>query len=277
MNHAVQTAVVAAPSPPGSFGPRWAELVRRFEASGWRTVLVPDTLRTPSPFPALAAAAAVTSTLRVRTWVAAAPFRTPGALVREAAALQALSDGRFELGIGPGRPEAEAETARLGTVWGRAADRISQVVTAVAAVRDQVRPVPPVAVAAGGNVMLAAAVDLTPEPDDRIALAVGPLATVEELSQAANRVHDLAGRRVRLSHQVTGIGEAVPAWLRHNGLNAATMRAHGAAGWFPSDDPAGTAAALVERASTLGIDEVVVPAELTQPFAPVLERLAAGQ
>lgn len=275
MNARVQAAVVAAPAPPGFPGPRWTEFVRGLEADGWRTVLVPDTLRTASPFPALAAAAAVTSTLRVRTWVAAAPFRTPGALVREVSALQSLSDGRFELGIGPGRPEAEGETARLGTAWGRAAERIAQVVAAVAAVREQVTPVPPVAVAAGGNVMLAAAVDLARGPDDRVALAVGPLATVEELSQAANRVHDLAGRRVRLSHQVSGIGEAVPAWLRQNGLDAATMRARGAAGWFAGDDPGTTASALRERAATLAIDEVVVPAELAEPFAPVLERLAA--
>jgi hypothetical protein len=152
-----------------------------------------------------------------------------------------------------------------------------ETLAAVAAVRELVTPVPPVAVAAGGNVMLAAAVDLTRGPDDRIALAVGPLATVDELSQAAKRVHDLAGRRVRLSHQVSGIGDAVPAWLRQNGLDAATMRAHRAAGWFAGDDPGATASVLIERAAALGIDEVVVPAELTQPFAPVLERLAAGQ
>jgi Luciferase-like monooxygenase len=274
MSVAVRTAVVATPAPAGSPGPRWVDLVRRFEAVGWRTVLMPDTLWTPSPFPTLAAAASATSTLRLRTWVVAAPFRTPGALVREVTALQVLSDARFELGIGPGRPDAEAETARLGAVWGRAADRIAQVVAAVTAVREQVRPVPPVAVAAGGNHMIAAAADLTTGPEDRIALAIGPLATADELANAASRVQDLAGRRVRLSHQVSGLGDAVPAGLRRRGIDAATMRERRAAGWFPGDDPDAAAAALAERAEVLGIDEVVVPAELAEAFGPVLHRVA---
>jgi alkanesulfonate monooxygenase SsuD/methylene tetrahydromethanopterin reductase-like flavin-dependent oxidoreductase (luciferase family) len=274
MSMAVHTAVIATPAPTGSPGQRWVDLAQRLEAGGWRTLLVPDTLWTPSPFPTLAAAAAGTSSLRLRTWVVAAPFRTPGALAREVAALQVLSGSRFELGIGPGRPDAEAETARLGAVWGRAAERIGQVVAAVAAVRELVRPVPPMAVAAGGTHMITAAADLVTGPDDRIALAVGPLATADELARAAARVHDVAGRRVRLSHQVSGIGDAVPAWLRQSGLDAGTMREHGAAGWFAGDDPGAAAAALTERAEALGVDEVVVPAELAEPFGPVLERLA---
>jgi alkanesulfonate monooxygenase SsuD/methylene tetrahydromethanopterin reductase-like flavin-dependent oxidoreductase (luciferase family) len=276
MSLAVQTAVIATPAPPGSPGPSWRDLTRRLETDGWRTLLVPDTLWTPSPFPTLAAAAAATSALRLRTWVVAAPFRTPGVLVREVAALQVLSEGRFELGIGPGRPDAEAETARLGASWGRAAERIRQVIDAVAAVREQVRPVPPVAVAAGGNHMIAAGADLVTGPEDRIALAIGPLATAGELAQAANRVHDIAGRRVRLSHQVWGFGDAVPARLRQSGIDAGAMRERGAAGWFAGDAPEAAAAALAERAQTLGIDEVVVPAELAGAFVPVLERLAAG-
>jgi alkanesulfonate monooxygenase SsuD/methylene tetrahydromethanopterin reductase-like flavin-dependent oxidoreductase (luciferase family) len=275
MSGRVRTAVVAAPATPGTPGPPWTELVRRLEAAGWGTLLVPDTLWTPSPFPTLATAAAVTSVLRLRTWVVAAPFRTPGALAREVAALQALSDGRFELGIGAGRPDAEVEAARLGAVWGRAAERIAQVTAAVAAVREQVRPAPAVAVAAGGNTMLAAAADLVTGPDDRIGLAVGPLATVDELTETAHRVAAIAGRTVRLSHQLSGIGDAVPTWLARNGLDAAAMQSRGAAGWFPGNEPDAVAATLVERAATLGVDEVVVPAELAQAFAPVLQRLGA--
>ncbi|MGZ4650584.1 MAG: LLM class flavin-dependent oxidoreductase [Kineosporiaceae bacterium] len=274
---AVRTAVVSTPAPRGSPGPRWVDRARDLEAAGWETLLAPDTLATASPFPALAAASAATSILRLRTWVVAAPLRTPGALVREAAAVQALSEGRFELGIGPGRPDAEAEAARLDAPWGRAVERIDQVVRAVAAVREHVTPVPPVAVSAGGNRMVAAAAGLVTGPEDRIALAVGPLATLDELAAAARRVHDIAGRRVRLSHQVSGIGDSVPFWLRRQGLDAGVFRDHGAAGWFPSDDPDAIAATLTERARTLGIDEVVVPAELAEAFAPVLAGLRAGQ
>jgi alkanesulfonate monooxygenase SsuD/methylene tetrahydromethanopterin reductase-like flavin-dependent oxidoreductase (luciferase family) len=266
----VRTAVVATPAAPG---PAWADLVSGLEAAGWGTLLVPDTLWTPSPFPTLAAAAAATSRMHLRTWVVAAPLRTPGALVREVSALQLLSGGRFELGVGPGRPEAETEAERLGAPWGSAVERIEQVVAAVGAVREQIAPAPAVAVAAGGNRMLQAAVDLVPGPEDRIALAVGPLATVEELARAAERVHTLAGRRIRLSHQVTSIGETVPAWLARGGLEAAFLRDRGAAGWFPADDPDAVAATLTRRADELGIDEVVVPAELAGAFAPVLSHL----
>lgn len=265
----VHTAVVATPRSSGG----WVEQVRALESAGWRTLLVPDTLWTASPFLALAAAAAVTTRLRLRTWVVAAPLRTPGQLVREASALQLLAAGRFELGIGPGRPEAEREAEQLGLAWGTATERIEQVRAAVGAVRAAVAPVPAVAVAAGGNRMIRTAAELVPEPDDRIALAVGPLATADELARAADRVHALAGRRVRLSHQVSGIGDAVPAWLAGGGLGAGLLRERGSAGWFPAGDPRAVADVLRRRADELGIDEVVVPAELAEAFAPVLTHL----
>jgi alkanesulfonate monooxygenase SsuD/methylene tetrahydromethanopterin reductase-like flavin-dependent oxidoreductase (luciferase family) len=273
MGTEVRTGVVATPGSPA--GRPWADQVRALESAGWGALLVPDTLRTPSPFPTLAAAAAVTTTLRLRTWVVAAPFRTAGALAREASALQVLSGGRFELGIGPGRPDAEAETIRLEAHWGSAGERIEHVVQATQAVREHVRPVPAVAVAAAGDRMLAAATRLLAGADDRIALAVGPLVTVDEVARAADRVHTAAGRRVRLSHQVSGIGDAVPEWLSRGGLTAEVLRDGASAGWFPAGDPELVAVELRRRADELGIDEVVVPAELADAFAPVLERLAA--
>src|SRR3954447_24031118 len=270
----VRTAVVATPAAPG---PSWGDVVQGLEAVGWGTLLVPDTLWTPSPFPALAAAAAATTRLHLRTWVVAAPLRTPGALVREVSALRLLSADRFELGIGPGRPDAQAEAERLGAPWGSASGRIERVVAAVGAVRAQVAPAPAVAVAAGGNRMIQAAAGLVIGTEDRIALAVGPLATLEELAQAADRVHTLAGRRVRLSHQITSIGDAVPAWLARGGLEAGLLRDRGASGWFPADDPDAVAAELVRRADEPGIDEVVVPAELAGAFAPVLRASGDGR
>src|SRR4051812_37483467 len=87
----------------------WADRARGFEEEGYSTLLVPDTLWTPSPFLALAAAAAGTSTLRLGTWVIASPFRRPAEVVRETKTLQELSGGRFELGIGAGRPGGERD------------------------------------------------------------------------------------------------------------------------------------------------------------------------
>jgi len=157
---------------PSGTGNQWAERIRAAEQQGWTSVLVPDTLWTVSPFPALAAAAAVTSDIRLRTWVLAAPLRSPAVVARETAALQALSDGRFELGIGTGRPDAEREAGQLGVPWGSAADRREQVIRVAAEVRSKVNPAPPVVMAAVGPRML----ELAGSTADRIALALPPLA-----------------------------------------------------------------------------------------------------
>jgi probable F420-dependent oxidoreductase len=73
------------------------------EASGYSTLLVGDHIDGDfSPFAALVAAATVTSTLRLGTYVLANDFYNPVLLARDAASLDVLSDGRLELGLGSG-------------------------------------------------------------------------------------------------------------------------------------------------------------------------------
>lgn len=249
----------------------WTEQVRRYEDDGWTAVLVPDTIWTPSPFPSLAAAAAVTTSLRLRTWVAAAPLRTTAALLREVSALQSLAAGRFELGIGPGRPDAENEARRLGSAWGTATERIAKVTADVEAVRGGPTRSVAVVVAAAGPRMLAAAARLAVGPDDRVALALGPTAGGDELARAAAQVHEAAGHRVRLSHTVSGIGERLPPWLTRQGITPAAL-ADGAAGWLPAD-PGPAADVLADWQETLGIDELAVPADIADAFTPIRSRL----
>ena len=55
-----------------------------------------------APIPAMAAAAAVTDTLRVGSLVLGNDYKHPVVLAREAATIDLLSDGRLELGIGAG-------------------------------------------------------------------------------------------------------------------------------------------------------------------------------
>ncbi len=55
-----------------------------------------------SPIAALMAAAAATTRLRVGSYVLANDYRHPLVLAREAATLDLLSGGRFELGLGAG-------------------------------------------------------------------------------------------------------------------------------------------------------------------------------
>jgi probable F420-dependent oxidoreductase len=55
-----------------------------------------------APMPTLAAAAMVTTRLRLTTHVLANDFRNPVLLAQEVAAIDQISDGRFELGLGTG-------------------------------------------------------------------------------------------------------------------------------------------------------------------------------
>jgi probable F420-dependent oxidoreductase len=92
---------------------------RRVEALGYSTLLLRDHLvgepfgEQFAPMVGLMAAAAATSTLRVGTLVLDNDYRHPVLLAKEAATLDALSGGRFELGLGAGWLRDEYERAGL--------------------------------------------------------------------------------------------------------------------------------------------------------------------
>ena len=95
-------------------GADWLAKARRAEALGYATFVVPDHfVRRLGPMAALAAAAAATTTLRVGTFVASNDFRHPVVLAQEAATIDLLSGGRFELGIGAGWLRSEYEAAGI--------------------------------------------------------------------------------------------------------------------------------------------------------------------
>jgi probable F420-dependent oxidoreductase len=82
----------------------WLDLARRLEAIGYDVLCMPDHVDGDlfAPFPALAAAATVTSRIRLGQLVLANDFRNPLLLAREALTLDVLSEGRLELGMGAG-------------------------------------------------------------------------------------------------------------------------------------------------------------------------------
>ena len=97
----------------GSAG-EWADRARKVEALGYAVGLVPDHLADLlAPMLGLTAAAAATTRLRVGTAVLNNDLRHPVLVAREAATLDVLSDGRFELGLGAGHMQAEYEQAGL--------------------------------------------------------------------------------------------------------------------------------------------------------------------
>src|ERR1700723_2593155 len=111
----------------GRSGQEWAASARHIQQLGFSTLLCPDGTGTFAPFQALSAVAAVTSTLRVGTYVLASPLRTAGEVAWESASLDVLSGGRFELGLGAGRPDAGRDAARLGVPFGTPGERIRRI------------------------------------------------------------------------------------------------------------------------------------------------------
>jgi probable F420-dependent oxidoreductase len=84
-------------------GKSWAESARELEALGYSTLFAPDHFDEGlGPITAMAAAAAATTELHVATAVLAADFRHPAVLARELAAIDVLSAGRLEVGLGAG-------------------------------------------------------------------------------------------------------------------------------------------------------------------------------
>src|SRR3989442_8085683 len=82
----------------------WIRTARRVEELGYATLLIPDRVSVGSlaPIPALAVAAQATTSLRIGSYVFCNEYRHPVLLAREAATLDLLSEGRFELGLGAG-------------------------------------------------------------------------------------------------------------------------------------------------------------------------------
>jgi probable F420-dependent oxidoreductase len=81
----------------------WLDLARKADDLGYSSLLLPDHFgRQLAPLPALLAAAMATPRLRVGTIVLDNDFRHPALLAKEAATVNLMTDGRFELGIGAG-------------------------------------------------------------------------------------------------------------------------------------------------------------------------------
>lgn len=90
----------------------WISKARRIEELGYSALVVPDHMdRDVAPFTAMAIAAAVTSQIRIGSFVLNNDLRHPAILAKEIATLDMLTDGRVELGLGGGyRPSNYEQT-----------------------------------------------------------------------------------------------------------------------------------------------------------------------
>lgn len=107
---------------------RLVAVAREAEALGIARLLLPDHPgSSASPFPLLGAAAAVTATIGLGTYVLNAGVRHPALVAGDVATLDALSCGRATVGVGAGH--TPAEWALVGTTCppaGRRVDRLRE-------------------------------------------------------------------------------------------------------------------------------------------------------
>src|SRR5262249_41488062 len=108
-------------------GKAWRELARRAEGLGYANLSVADHYLGPGPamdsanhppqtiaaIPAMMAAAAATTTLRVGARVLGIDYHQPVVLAKELATIDMLSDGRLDIGLGSGWLRAEYEAIGL--------------------------------------------------------------------------------------------------------------------------------------------------------------------
>jgi alkanesulfonate monooxygenase SsuD/methylene tetrahydromethanopterin reductase-like flavin-dependent oxidoreductase (luciferase family) len=253
-------------------GAQWRETARRAEELGYSTLLSPDNLHLPTPTAALATAAAVTTRLRVGSFVLASPLRTARAAAWEAHSLTTVTEGRFELGLGTGLPSMREQAEELGLPYGTGQERLD----AISATIDHVRRLDgeahtPVMLAAGGP----KARRLAAAKADIVTLAVGALATRDEFAAQVEDIRSTAGGRdIELAMNIFVVGEHVPPWMRgFIGVDAETLVEHDSLTMIRgSVDEMATE--LVRRRAELGVSYVSVNGAFIEQFAPVVARLS---
>lgn len=289
----------------------WTEKAKKVEALGCSTLILPDHVAAPilAFGSALTAAAAVTSTLRLGTLVLANDFRHPALVAREAATVDLLSDGRFELGIGASWMRDDYEAIHLpfapaGVRVGRLAESI-QIVKALFGdgpvtfhgrhytltnldgyPKPKQRPHPPLVLVGGGRRLLSLAareadtIGLVPQASADGGLPLTD-ATAAATTQKVSWIREAAGERMadlELNILLQGLV------VTDDALGAGEELGRESAPLTPKevrDSPhllIGTLGAIGDtlraRRQRWGISYVVVREGQMDAFAPVVARLA---
>ena len=249
--------------------PAWRDQVRRIADSGFSTLLMPDVQRwQPAPGPTLAVAATLAD-LRVGTWVYASPLRMPWSMAWEAHSLSVLTEGRFEMGIGTGRPGIEDELRQLGLPVVTPGERLSQVRDAVTSLRDLDGPDlhTPVVMAVRGPKARALAVDLA----DTVTFAAMPgddsRAGIMRMAADFRAIRD-----VELALHVPVVGDAVSPFMAPPDTDPAALRAADSLLVLPSD-PTAAIEEVLRRREEGGFSYFVVGANAADALAPVVAEL----
>jgi probable F420-dependent oxidoreductase len=113
---------------------QWRDRAREIESMGYSALYLPDHFGDqPGPIAALMAAADATTTLRIGSLVFDNDYRHPVVLAKEAATLDLLSDGRLDFGLGAGWLVSDYEEA--GIPYDSAGTRIDRLAEAVTIIK----------------------------------------------------------------------------------------------------------------------------------------------
>jgi probable F420-dependent oxidoreductase len=291
-------------------GAAWTELARAVEGEGFSTLTMPDHFNDQlAPVPALAAAAAVTSSLRIGALVWDNDYKHPVVLAKELATMDVLSEGRVEVGLGAGWMRSDYEQAGLS--YDPPGVRVTRFEEGIAVLKGlfgegsfsfsgthyEIRdldgypkpvqqPHPPFLIGAGGPRMLAIAgreadivgvnFTLTSGAVDASALESGSLEAVEA---------KLAGVRAAAGERYADIELNIRAFFVQvtPDRRGAAERIASFIGFTPEQvlespfaligSPAAIVETLLERRERLGFSYVIVGAGDVEAFAPVVAEL----
>jgi len=303
-------------------GKAWSERARRAEALGYSALHLADHLLGPGPaidktnhpiqnlaaVPAMAHAAAVTSTLRVGCRVFCIDYYNPLVLIKSAMTLDLLSEGRLELGLGAGW--LQEEYAAVGIAFDEPRvriDRLGDVIEGLKAFRGEgladvsngtlqwrgfeglPKPVskPPLMIGGGSPRILRLAgreADVVSLNFNNRAGVIGPdgvrSSSADETAKKVGWVREGAGDRfddleLEIGAYFTFVmddpSEPLAAMAGAFGYDQDEMRRHPHA-LFGSVDT--VCEELERRREEFGISYVTVGDTAMEAFAPVVERLA---
>jgi alkanesulfonate monooxygenase SsuD/methylene tetrahydromethanopterin reductase-like flavin-dependent oxidoreductase (luciferase family) len=243
--------------------------VRRIADSGYSTLLMPDVPQwQPAPGPTLAVAAALAD-LRVGTWVYASPLRPAWMMAWEAHSLSVLTEGRFEMGVGTGRPGIEDELREKGLPVVPPGERLTQVRETVRTLRDLDGPNlhTPVVMAVRGPKAQALAAEVA----DTVTFVSVPGESRAEVARLARDFRAI--RDVELALHVSVVGDKRAPFMASPDTDPAALRAADSLAFLP-DDPAAAAEEIQRRREESGFSYFVFGADFADTLAPAVAELA---
>jgi alkanesulfonate monooxygenase SsuD/methylene tetrahydromethanopterin reductase-like flavin-dependent oxidoreductase (luciferase family) len=184
----------------------------------------------------------------------------------EAHSLSVLSEGRFEMGIGTGRPGVEDEL-KLPVVPPRT--RLARVRETVTLLRDLDGPDlhTPVVMAVRGPKARALAADLA----DTVTFALMPGDDRVEITRVVRDFR--ANRDVELAQHVAVVGNTRAPFMAPPDIDPAALRAADSLAILPAD-PSAAAEEIQRRREEIGFTYFVFGANAADTLAPVVARLA---